>query len=444
MVFTKTLNRIFFGTGLLVSAVVAYVATAGNSKTPVKESLFLKSIDDQAQAAAIKTGIGFLIQAQFDNGGWGAGLSSRQDIMDPKNVQTDPATTAFCAMALVRTGSTLADGPYSKNVKDALEFLLNAVEKSPENSPNITTLTGTQIQVKLGQNIDVSMTSQFLTRTLDFTKDNPELNARVHAALQKCVNKIQSTQNANGSFAGGTWAPVLQSAMANNALELATREGAKVDEKALQKSRDYQAGNVVSATPPAKLSDVTVTSGSSATYSYSAAPMSIDAAGVELYSASGAYRANAVNSNEAQAMVKKAKASGQIKGEGKVTKENLKLAGLDDKKAEDLERSYNAAQQAEKRLQNETVISGFGNNGGEEFLSHMMTAESMVMGSEESFNDWKGKMFERIYKVQNGNGSWSGHHCITSPVFCTAAAVLMLSVENDKDYLVRKKEETGK
>ena len=437
MVLTKTLNRILFGTGLLASAVVAYVATAGNSKIPVnKHSVFLNELGDQAQAQAIKTGISFLVLAQFDNGGWGAGLNARQNNMDPKDVQTDPATTAFCAMALIRSGSTLSEGPNQKNVKSALEFLLNAVETSPENTSNITPLTGTQIQVKLGQNIDVSMTSQFLTRCLDFTKEDANTDARIRAALQKCVNKIQSTQNTNGSFAGGTWAPVLQSAMANNALELATREGISVDEKALQKSRDYQAGNVVTQSAPVEISGK-MTSGSSLSY----APARSMDAGIELYSASGAYRANAVNSNEAQAIVKKAKASGKIKGEEVVNKDNLKLAGMDDKDAEDMERSYNAAKQAEKRLQDETVLSGFGNNGGEEFLSHMMTAESMVMGSDDSFNEWKGKMFERIYKVQNGNGSWSGHHCITSPVFCTAAAVLMLSVENDKQYLIRKKTE---
>jgi hypothetical protein len=32
--------------------------------------------------------------------------------------------------------------------------------------------------------------------------------------------------------------------------------------------------------------------------------------------------------------------------------------------------------------------------------------------------------------VQNGDGSWTGHHCITSRTFCTAAAVLVLSAPN--------------
>lgn len=45
------------------------------------------------------------------------------------------------------------------------------------------------------------------------------------------------------------------------------------------------------------------------------------------------------------------------------------------------------------------------------------------------------KMSELLPKAQNGDGSWSGHHCITSPVFCTAAVVQVMGVENDRELL---------
>jgi len=32
--------------------------------------------------------------------------------------------------------------------------------------------------------------------------------------------------------------------------------------------------------------------------------------------------------------------------------------------------------------------------------------------------------------VQNGDGSWTAHYCITSRTFCTAAALLVLSAPN--------------
>jgi hypothetical protein len=42
-------------------------------------------------------------------------------------------------------------------------------------------------------------------------------------------------------------------------------------------------------------------------------------------------------------------------------------------------------------------------------------------------------MSKKIISIQKNDGSWEGHHCITSPVFCTAVALLILSIHNDLD-----------
>jgi hypothetical protein len=44
-------------------------------------------------------------------------------------------------------------------------------------------------------------------------------------------------------------------------------------------------------------------------------------------------------------------------------------------------------------------------------------------------------MGERLQKIQNTDGSWSGHHCITSPVFCTSAVLLTLAADRDARML---------
>jgi len=63
--------------------------------------------------------------------------------------------------------------------------------------------TGTQIQIKLGRNIDVVMASQFLTNSLDFTLiTNKSLKERVKKALNVCVRQDQRAQDRNGSMAG--------------------------------------------------------------------------------------------------------------------------------------------------------------------------------------------------------------------------------------------------
>jgi hypothetical protein len=44
--------------------------------------------------------------------------------------------------------------------------------------------------------------------------------------------------------------------------------------------------------------------------------------------------------------------------------------------------------------------------------------------------DWKlwfPVVRDKIVSIQNSDGSWTGHHCITSRTFCTAAACLVLT-----------------
>jgi hypothetical protein len=80
-------------------------------------------------------------------------------------------------------------------------------------------------------------------------------------------------------------------------------------------------------------------------------------------------------------------------------------------------------------MQDDDVLSGFGNNGGEEYLSYMMTSESLAADTGEEWDAWYQKMYNRLGKIQNADGSWSGHHCITSPVFCTAAVILTMTAD---------------
>src|SRR5262245_43961978 len=75
-------------------------------------------------------GIVWLAAAQNEDGGWGAGSHARQDIRDPHAVKSDPATTAFAGLALVRAGNTPTSGEYKANVTRALEHLVGAIEAS--------------------------------------------------------------------------------------------------------------------------------------------------------------------------------------------------------------------------------------------------------------------------------------------------------------------------
>ena len=393
-------------------------------KTPVKEVSYdrpIKPIPDY-----LAKGIDWLAEVQFENGGWGAGQHSAQHVRDARAVQVDPATTAFSAMALLRSGSTLQEGKYKDNVANALELLLEMTEQSDKNHPNITTIQGTQPQGKLGQNIDVSMAAQFFARILPHTAHNTKLENRTRAALEKCVQKMEQSQKNDGSWNDGGWAPVLQSAMANNALEMSRSAGIDVDDAKLKNSRRYQSKN----------------------YNTSSGSIATDkAAGIELYSYASTQRATAEEAESVRKIIKKAEKRG--KKAPKTTTEIKKLLedeGVKSGDAETITQAYQANEAATNRLQDESVLSGFGNNGGEEFLSYMMTSESFVRADDKQWDDWHGKMNKRLGKIQNSNGSWSGHHCITSPVFCTAAVIMTLTADRDEQLLKEeaKKEEQKK
>ncbi|HEX5652347.1 MAG TPA: prenyltransferase/squalene oxidase repeat-containing protein, partial [Chitinophagaceae bacterium] len=307
--------------------------------------------------ASIKKGLAWIASAQNPDGGWGAGTHKRQDIRDPHAVKSDPATTSLVAMALLRTDNTPGKGTYAKQLEKSLNFLLETVENCPANQPYLTTLQGTQPQTKLGRNIDVILTAQFLTNLLRYELKDETLKKRIEKALDKCVNRIQNGQDNDGSWKDGGWAPVLQSALANNALENAQDVGRSVDSNVLNRSRQYQKSNF----------DVKTN-----------AVVTGKAAGVMLYGLSSTARASAKESKKARDIVRKAKEEGKIKDEA-ITEDNLEKAGVSTTEAKGLVTAYSVNESTVKQAVRGDVMQGFGSNGGEEFMSFLMTGESLLM-----------------------------------------------------------------
>ncbi len=363
---------------------------------------------------AIDKGLGWMIQAQQANGGWGAGSHQRQDVLDPHAVQTDPATTAMVAMALLRTGSTLTSGQYRDELKKALFYLIDEVESTPSDRLKITPLSGTQIQTKLGNHIDAVLTAQFFSNLLDHLDHDQTLKDRVKTSLDQCVDKIERAQNDNGSFKGAGWAGVLQSSMATTALEAAEHKGIEVERAVLDKAREYQKSNYNPSTGDVKMEE---------------------AAGIVLYSVSGSVRSSAKEARKVREKMADAKKEGQLGEDAEVSIENLVLLGYSRDEAMRYTTSYQVYESSKNKAQEDAVMDGFGNNGGEEFLSYLQTGESLVVNNDGSWKQWYQNISNRLMSIQEENGSWRGHHCITSPVFCTATTLLTLSVNNDIERL---------
>lgn len=360
---------------------------------------------------SIRTALQWIVKAQLPDGGWGAGFHTRQDVRDPHAVSADPATTSLVLLSLLRTGNTLNSGAYKQEVNKATIFLLNAVEQWSPDQPRLTTLSGTQPQQKLGQNIDAILTTQYLTTLLKYHNRHP-WKGRIDRALQKCVKRIEREQDHDGNWKGGGWAPVLQSALADQALENAKDVGIDVDNDVMKKSKMYQKSNFDMETKSA---------------------ITGKSAGVLLYSLSSTTRSSAKEAKKAKVILENAKKEGKLKAEDEMNEENLQRAGIAPAEAKELATAYMINDNAKNQSTRDDVMTGFGSNGGEELISYLLTGESIMLQGGNEWRSWYETMHKRIVAIQKNDGSWEGHHCITSPVFCTAAALLILSISNDME-----------
>lgn len=282
--------------------------------------------------------------------------------------EPDVANTAIAALALIKAGNTPTSGPYRDAVRAAVEFVRREVAASEDGTPLVTNRTGTQPQRKIGPYVDTFLAAQLLG---EVDGRMPDLAAQglVRTALERCVAKIEKCQSEDGSFNQGGWAPVLGSTFACKALQMANEKGVRVDRDVLARAEDYMLGLHNKET-----GQFSSTAG----------------AGVALYSTSGALYSLATAARPATEEVRA----------------------------------------AVKELKNPDVVRGFGSMGGEEFVSYMMASTSIASVDGQSSVQWNAQIRENLAKLQNADGSWAGHHCITGRVFCTAAAVLTLVAEN--------------
>ncbi len=233
---------------------------------------------------------------------------------------------------------------------------------------------------------------------------------RIKDAVGVCIAKIEKGQSDNGSFSGGAWAGVLQSSFATTALESAESKGIEVDTVVLNNARNYQSGNYNSESGTVKTDD---------------------AAGVMLYSISSTSRNTAQDANKAKTEINRAKEEGKLDKDAEITTENLKKAGMSEAEAMKVVSAYEINTAAKTQAMSNDVMTGFGNNGGEEFLSFLQTGEGMIVGNDNTWKKWYDNVSVTLLNIQEPDGNWSAHHCITKPVFCTATAVLILSINND-------------
>jgi hypothetical protein len=329
----------------------------------VAGELTQKQDPQQARSAGAR----WLVENQNADGGWGAGAWGR----DVRGATSDIATTSLAVMALLRDAQ--GEPAHRRAIEQGVDFVVRAVESSPLEGARLQGLEGTQPQYKLGRNVD----THFAALMLGDVSKNRALGEqrRIGAAYDKVLTKVVAAQRVDGSFDADGWAPVLSSSVAAQSLYRARAQGKPIDREILERSDGYQQKLV-----DAKTGSFDASAG----------------AGVDLYAAASSL----INNNDA----------------GK------RANGQDGGRAEAAARATADA----VRRNGDALIAGFGSVGGEEMLSYMMISDTMAERGGEDWDVWNRKIGSQLVATQNADGSWSGHHCITSTPFVTAAAVMTL------------------
>jgi hypothetical protein len=330
-------------------------------------------------STAVDNGARWLASVQGADGGWGQDGGAASSARPGERLESsgnDVANTAVAALALLQAGRQ-----YEPQVERALAFILQRIEASPADGLAITDRQGTQIQRKLGPYIDTFLASMLMSQ-IDGRASTPALNARVRKALQKTVAKIEKHQQSDGSWniAGG-WAPVLGTSLASRSLFEAQNKGVAVDAAVLKRAETYTVTALNAPPLPA---------GRGAAGGLPAAPA--EAAGVALY-------------QSAQALEQLSRTAGD-------RAQNAKQIGA-----------------IQSRLSNAAFVGGFGSMGGEEFFSYLNISDSMKRVGGDAWSKWYADITQKILALQNSDGTWAGHHCITGRVAMTSAAILNLTVD---------------
>ena len=339
-------------------------------------------------STAVDKGARWLASVQGADGGWGQDGGEASSARPGERLESsgnDVANTAVAALAFLQAGRQ-----YQPQVERALAFILQRVEASPVDGLAITDRQGTQIQRKLGPCIDTFLSAMLLSQ-IDGRASTAALNARVRKGLQKTVAKIEKHQQSDGSWnmAGG-WAPVLGTSMASRSLFVAQNKGVAVDAAVMKRAEAYTV-SALTAPPPATAGAAGTGRSAGGTFvASSAAPA--EAAGVPLY-------------QKAQAL------------------EQLSRTEAD--------RAKNAREirAIQGQLADADFVGGFGSMGGEELFSYLNISDSMKRVGGDGWSKWHTNITQKILGLQNNDGTWAGHHCITGRVAMTSAAILNLTVD---------------
>ncbi|MCE9519498.1 MAG: hypothetical protein K8R87_08100 [Verrucomicrobia bacterium] len=388
----------------------------------------------RTQADAEKLGLESLLKQQHEDGGFGQGGGWRQNTnsgggrVEGENVAdpSDMGNSCISLMSLARAGQTPKEGEQRKAAARAFDYICKNIEQADADSLFVTEVRDTQLQVKIGPFVDTFLAAWVLSELKGHVPDDSE--PRRDKALNKVVRKIEKNQKNDGTFAGNNgWAAVLSQGLASKSLNSAAQSGAIVAQNTLNADQVQNKSGVDRKTGEIAAVTTATISGTSSIGSIGAVGTAPSDAGISLYRESSKLgglweksKTNAMQRGRVDAIIADPKSSDEDK-----SKAREQLKEFDD----DEQAKVAASRSVAGKLGDAKYIAGFGNNGGEEFLSYMNITEAMHETGGKEWETWKDRMVRTICAAQNADGSWAGNHCITGRTFCTSAALLALMVD---------------
>lgn len=404
------------GTPLFVDAAGKSSSTGTRTEILPGRPTVAKGIDPKPLSKNVHSGLKYLASRQLESGGWGEGEESVHMGSNGKMAAVaNVADTSIAVLALFRAGNTPSSGEYSKNVLRGVEHVISSIEKSDEDSLFVSDVRGTRVQSKIGVYVDTFLSSLVLAEVKG-TMPDAKSEKRLTAALEKVVRKIEKNQQVDGTYKGNAgWASVLSTGLAGKSLNRAQQAGVDVDDETLKRSEkmavsSYDKSSGSFRAPAAVGGGAAPTDAGVAIYNVSA----------QMSGMSESVATSATVEREMKDVIADPKASKKDKEQARDRLDQI---------AETRKVADAAMASTVKRLSEDGFVSGFGSNGGEEFLSYMNISESLVQKGGKDWEKWDREISANLNRVQNADGSWSGHHCITGRTFVTSTALLVLTAD---------------
>ncbi|MGD9722874.1 MAG: prenyltransferase/squalene oxidase repeat-containing protein [Pirellulales bacterium] len=430
---------------ILGTLAISLQSRAVDAPPPGQNPAAPRAVQPKPLSITVEQGLKYLLAQQHESGGWGQGGGWRQQVGaggnasgrvegDNVNDPSDLGNTCIATLALIRAGSTPQGGPHANHVAQAVKLICDYVERSDNDSLYVTDVRDTQLQSKIGRYVDTFLAGLVLSE-LKGKMPADGSDQRLIAALDKTVRKIEKNQREDGNFAGNTgWASVLSQAVCSKFINRAAQAQVVVKSEVL--NRDFYSsvaaldrGAAPAASVSGRVAAAPVAGAAPAASAAASAPAegAPTDAGVSLYFI--ASNASRIADQNNTAVVQAEKAKEVLKSSSATAEEKdrarSELGRIDEVRGA----QQSAVRDITRQLDDKGFVAGFGNNGGEEFLSYMNISELLVVQGGPEWEKWDQSMAANLKRVQNQDGSWSGQHCITGRTFCTAAALLTLMAD---------------